>query len=233
VTKAGWLTRYYQNTVVYRLLAPIAFLRIIQRRMTFVDFEVDETIRVKYQLLKMYARSFGHDIEFARGKPPLTYEPYHDDAETLLKTQPAIYDGQGIVAGDLESAADALLIKEDDHSLRPRTFGEFETLMKSCNEGVGPRIVIEFYREFTPETAPVVARMLLAQACLLKMLMELYAKGSADKVTEMRDAFLGSDGFLKDLCWTDQARLDIADADRVRTYIDRQMQRQPASARRG
>jgi hypothetical protein len=226
----NWLTdEYYLNSIVYRLLTPVAFLRIVQRRMTFVDFDVDATIRAKYQLLKMYARSFTHDLDLAQLEPALHYEPYHPKAAERLEAEPAVYAGQALVAGDLDNAADALLTEDGDR-LRPMTFGEFQIATQAKRKAkAGLDEVFELYRGFAPANSPVLVRMLLMQGCITRLLMDSYAARPVTELTELREAFLRSDDFLKRFSWSAQSDLGADEAAMVRAYIDKQLQRLPVT----
>ncbi len=229
----NWLSdKFYLNSTVYRLLLPIAILRIIQKRMTFVDFDLDGSIRTKYELLRMYARSFTQDIELAASDPSLTYDPYHPEASTLLEREPAIYAGQGLVASDLDNAADALLVTEGER-LRSMSFGEFGALLeKGGQDKNGFAEIFELYGGFSPNSSPVLARIMMVQGCLTKVLLEVYRSGPAPDLIELSEAVLRSDDFRKNQAWIEGTNLADKDAAIVRRYIADQLDRRPLLARR-
>ena len=73
----GWLATegYYFNSTVYRFFAPLAAIRILQRRLTAVDLALDSRLRVQYRLLRLLYRSATDDRDLAQRSPQLPYEP--------------------------------------------------------------------------------------------------------------------------------------------------------------
>lgn len=61
----------YFSSTAWKLILPAVFHWLIQRHTTFVDLRVDATIRTRYQLLKLYCRSFIDGFNFARFRPEL------------------------------------------------------------------------------------------------------------------------------------------------------------------
>jgi hypothetical protein len=218
-----WLTRegYYLKSTIHRLLLPAVIFRIIQRRMTFVDLHVDETIQTKYHLLKMYAWSFTDDFDFKL--PGLPYKP--DDATPeLLREQPAIYWRQGVYTGTLENAIDAMLAREGT-SLRPLTFGEFETAVHpKAASRPSLQHLVELYSGFEPAKRPILARMLHAQGCIAALLLLAYREVPRPGLLSAGlKEFLDSPDFLQDFRWSKDT--PAGDGEMMRTYISSKFSR--------
>ncbi|MDB4930432.1 MAG: hypothetical protein JWM10_2916 [Myxococcaceae bacterium] len=181
---------YYLSSTVYKLLLPTAYLRLMQRRVTFVDLGLDPGIELKYQLLKMYARSFTDDFVFAsphdkvQGAPSyleerrLDYRPNHPDWEKLAPEQPAVYARQALVLGDLEGIADLLIVQEGEKA-RVMFFSEFERLLAATPIDDNLTEALSLFRGFSPERKPVLARMLIAQACLGRFFLSIYHRATS------------------------------------------------------
>jgi hypothetical protein len=196
---------YYLLSTAYKLILPSVVYRLIQRRMTFIDLKLDEVLRVRYLLLKNLVHSFADPFDFAELRPSLPYEPDWEDL-ALQKKNPAVSRPQGLVKGDLENLIDELIIK-DDETLRPLFFGEFEKhLLTQKEKDNYSETLVALYTGFTPHTDPILARMLIAQACLCHLLMTTYRnyKGIQDLRREF-EVFSNSRDVLAQLQWTDGA----------------------------
>lgn len=197
----GWLAGngYYLASTVYKLLLPVAHLRLIQRRMTFVDLGLDPHIELRYLLLKLYARSFTDDFDFARTSPRLLYDPNHADWPKKREEEPAVYARQALVVGDLECVADLLINREGEKS-RAISYGEFEALLSNpIDENLQEAITL--FRGFSPQHKPVLARMLVSQACLSKFILSTYHAGDASGSLRQRYGEVVNDDLAKEVSW--------------------------------
>jgi hypothetical protein len=177
----GWLSGsgYYLKSTVYKLLVPAVLLRLMQRQMTFVDLRVDETIRLRYQLLKLHSRSFTDDFIFASIKPPLQYDPNNPQWRLLTVTAPATYLRQGLLVGDLESICDAMIVTDINGRSRAMTFSEFVAYVAGpvINASVGE--VFSLFSGFSQMGRPILARMLVAQAIMAQLILSTYAQATS------------------------------------------------------
>lgn len=163
---------YYVNSSAYKLILPAVYLRLIQREMTFVDLRVDETIRIRYSLMKCYSRSFTDDFDFAKTGMKLEYDPNNKDWPNLVVTAPEIYVRQGLVLGTLENICDTLILAKADHGSRVMSYGEFEESVKK-SRGILPELVA-LLENFSPSDRPILSRMLIAQAVLAQLIALTY-----------------------------------------------------------
>ncbi len=173
----GWLAPndyyydYYMASTMYRLLAPLAVIKLIQRLLTLVDLTVDPHIHHQYLLAKWLYMSFTEDFTLARIVPCLDYEPHHEEWREKQKTEPEKYWRQGIFAGVLDTAVEALLVHDPNGSMRCMSFGEFESTYKTAQEHNAFDAFIELFKNFHPKTRPVLWRVLVTQAYIYKALL--------------------------------------------------------------
>ena len=181
----------------------------MQRRVTFVDLTLDDSIGLRYKLMKLYVRSFTDDFVFARLEPALEYSPN-------APTEPGVpgHRRQALVLGDLENVADLLIVGTGD-SARAMLFGEFEALLdeRPLKESISE--LVNMFLRFSADEHPVLARLLMAQACLSYVILSVYhSPVPAVELTERLRAFATSDDAAQALGWRDsgdRARdLDIA-----------------------
>jgi hypothetical protein len=63
----------YEST--YDLLAPMAAFKLLKKRLTLVDLELDEHINLKYLIAKEIYYTFTQHRELANREPTIPYEP--------------------------------------------------------------------------------------------------------------------------------------------------------------
>ncbi len=95
----GWLSSandYYLMVLIYDLMLPAAWFRIMKKKLTFIDFSLDSRIEWEYILAKSYYLSFTDDFLLAKiPGAELEYDPNHKDWQNLRKTNPSVYWRQG------------------------------------------------------------------------------------------------------------------------------------------
>jgi hypothetical protein len=214
----SWLSHnsYYLHSTMYYMVLPAVVFRLIRSRMTFIDLDLDEQITTKYYLTKMYAFSLTDDFVLAQTDPKLRYGPNHKDWRTLIKTDPAQYQRQGLVLGDMEALLDQML-RNDDKGTRAMTFGEFEAELSKATMSSAMKELQKMFLKFNPFTQPVLARMLLVQGCLSNLILESYEiQGTADLRLSI-ERFVNSDEFGKSFAWVDE--ISSEDRKLVRDYV--------------
>lgn len=221
-SSASWVSRpgsYYLRSTMYKLIVPTAFLRLMQRRVTFVDLKLDMTIELRYLLLKLYSRSFTDDFVLAGLQPALAYDPNHQSWPALRSQQPAVYCRQALVLGDLENIADALLVQATTGIDRVASFGEFESGMAGAPATDSRHELEQLFVGFSPEDRPVLARILTVRACLGQLIVSTYHAPTtvADLIPRL-DQFVVSTDCANALKWPSsgngEATIGIA-----RTYL--------------
>lgn len=175
IDAGGWLEQhgYYMRSTIYKLLAPIALFKIIQRNITFVDLSVDPGISANYTLAKVLYLSFTCDFEFAKLEPVFNYKPHKDNAEGLRIGDPKQFWRQGIPLGCLDNVLHECMLTEDQPP-KLRTFGDFERIVKDLtkdNNWHNICLFFEIFENFHPSTRPILWRVLITQAHIHRLLI--------------------------------------------------------------
>lgn len=182
----SWLDSfdYYMASTIYNLLAPVAVYKLIQRRLTFVDLTVEPHIKAQYSLVKLIARSFTDDFDFAVCQPQRPYNPNVSAWHELRNDDSAQYWRQGIPVGRLDVAVENLIIHESTGLLRLRSFGEFEGEYYDQKSSIGSSfsILTDMFHGFHPKTRPILWRILVAQAHIYAALLKTSQHGAANNL---------------------------------------------------
>jgi hypothetical protein len=165
----GWLSKkgYYLRSTSYKLLVPVAHLRLLQRCMTFVDVALDPQIYLRYRLLKLYVRSFTDDFDLAN-LTGLVYDP--DDRSNAVPAQRA---RQGLLVGTIENLAEAMIVSGNGKA-RACSLAEFEALLNATPRNQDVDYGVNLFLGFSPVERPVLACVLTAQACLARLILSTY-----------------------------------------------------------
>jgi hypothetical protein len=181
----GWLdgTGYYLNSTTHRLLAPLVLVRLAQRRLTLVDLSVDPQVRFQYAIAKQLRATWTESWELAESEPAIPYDPHNPQWPRLARTEPQVYYRQHVVAGYLDKAIDALIVRDDTID-RCMTYGEFEDAMNEPRAPLRDRAedFAALFDGFHPQIRPVLWRTLLAQAHIYEALIRSF--DTADPVDE-------------------------------------------------
>jgi len=219
--EGNWLhddSSYYLHSTIYYLILPSVIFRLIQRRMTFVDLDLDESIAVKYFLLKIYYYVITDHFVVAKMEPECPYDPDHENWTSLSETNPATYRRQGLVVGDLDVLLDHLLV-DDDNATRAMTFGEFSKLLGSDDPSGTISEIKDLFRDFSPQTRPVLARLLLILACLSDLILHFYELEDRSELSDIVRQFVNSNEFGISFSWVKGVELDKAERELIEAYV--------------
>jgi len=180
----SWLrneTEYYFRSTLYALLAPTAAVKLLQRRITFVDLSVEKSIAKEYALAKRLLITFTDDFDVARCQPELKYDCNANllgtaEGKPLLRQSPEIYWRQGVVIGDLETCAECLLTEVvEGRPARVKSYAEFEAELEDPEARLSKavRVVRYLFLRFHPARRPVLWRILVAQACIYHTFVQI------------------------------------------------------------
>lgn len=173
----GWLSResYYFAVTMYKLIAPLVIVRLIQRRLTLVDLTVDPKINVQYALMKRLYNSFTDDFDLARMEPVIEYDPNPINPVGAGGIVSPKHSRQGIYSGRLDNVIDSLIVYESSGQPRCMSFGELEDALGQADSAVinnfGP--MMKLVRDFHPQVRPVLWRILIVQLHLYRLLLTL------------------------------------------------------------
>ncbi len=177
--EASWLDNdeYFLISTMYWLLAPVAVIRLMARRLTLVDLSVDRDVREQYRFARVLVGTWNGGFNLASMQPKLEYEPHEPDAAERAATTPAVYMLQHLFAGQVDQIAGGLIAQDPDGSLRHRTYGEFEEAYRS-NEKLRDVFAParRLLQTFHPRTHPVLWRMLITQAHLHRAIARTFVE---------------------------------------------------------
>lgn len=226
----SWLNHngYYLRSTLYYMILPAVIFRLIRNRMTFIDLDLDQQISTKYFLTKIYAYSFTDDFALASSGRKLPYDP---DGSGTEQGPPAAGTSsrQGLVFGDLDSVLD-LMLKADGSHTRAISFGEFDALLSNPTIPETLIELINIYLNFDPLSKPVLARMLLVQACLSHVVLESFELTSSAELYDSVLRFVNSDEFGRAFAWETEVSSD--DRTLVADYITERLSWIPDRGRR-
>ncbi len=175
--RSGWLTpgnfnfNYFEANTIYRFLAPLVIIKLMQRRLTLIDLTIDPDINNQYSLANLLYHSYAHDFTLARMEPRLEYAPNNEEAIEQRKAYPEKYWRQGIVLGKLDNAVEALIIREPNGISRCMSYGEFEEIYNNANTTAKFDSFREIFMNFHPMMRPVLWRILITQAHIYQALL--------------------------------------------------------------
>jgi hypothetical protein len=173
----GWLSQfnYYTKSTIYKLFVPLAIYQIMQRKLTLVDVSVDKSIGLHYKLAKQIYISYTDDFEFARGNPPIPYNPNHKDWQVLREKDPRSYWRQGLPMGLLDKSIEFLIEKGANDKERVISYGEFEKKIGNLgNDKISDvNLARDIFYLFHPKHRPILWRLLITQAVVFHTLLEL------------------------------------------------------------
>jgi hypothetical protein len=200
----SWLAHegYYLRSTIYWLFLPLAIFRNLQRTATFFDLRLDENIRIRYFLLKWSYLGFTDDFDLAQRKPLLTYDPVvGEESPNRIAEDPARYSRQGTVLGFMDRLTEAMVVV-DGGNRRIMSFGEFDGHMEDERFRRDFLPIINVFCQFDFENRPILARMLLAQALLHRLVLYSYTcDATIEGLHNALQAFIGSDEFGKEIRW--------------------------------
>ncbi|MGY4514298.1 hypothetical protein [Bradyrhizobium sp. USDA 3650] len=164
---------YYHTSTLYRLLAPSATLKLLQRSITSVDLSLDALIWRQYALARQAFFAFGAEFSLAKLDPTLDYNPFDEDADQKARANPEKYYRQGLPLGAIEGAIEALLIAEDG-KMRLLSYSECEAAYAKKASSVRKQFdeISFLIDEFHPRSRPIFWRILVTQACLYRGIFE-------------------------------------------------------------
>jgi hypothetical protein len=182
----------YAFQTAFRLMEPLAILRLCRERLTVLDLSLEKGIADQYEVMKQLYRSWTNSRELAAATPELDYDPFPKDRPDGL-AHDAVHARQHLSVGQLELLIDALIIRDvgaekaADRQVRSRcmSYGEFVRKLEDVNSDVQDIFSMltgilqephpkqpDVLQVFHPRQRPVLWRILLAQAQLCRWFME-------------------------------------------------------------
>jgi hypothetical protein len=204
---------YLSKSTMYRLIAPIAVLKLGQERLTLVDFTVEPVIRFQYSLARQLYISLTEGSELAKIQPALPYDPYAKRDTPDFRYIPAVHNLQHLWLGDLDKLLDAMTVREADKPPRLLTWGQFDKeftnkrsyLYKSATE------IEPVFAGLHPQSTPILWRILVTHATIYQILKRFARQTnqtSSTKDVHLKDAFSIENQLKDTFSIDDQCALD-------------------------
>jgi hypothetical protein len=162
-------SEYHARTSTQRLVGPLVVAQEIQRHMTAVDLRVDPTIKAQYIVSRELLWILHEGKAIAAAPPAITYRGEGGPEEPR----------QHLTFAQLQRLVDAFTKKEKDGTRRPLKLNELEDRKSEEEIANVLRQMKDLFASASPSSAPVLWRLLIAQASLMHVLVDLVDRGSA------------------------------------------------------
>jgi hypothetical protein len=201
-----WLStdHYFMRSTIYRLFAPMASFRLLQRKLTGIDLKLDQSINTQYSLAKILYFTFTSAPNMAGSEPSIPYDPDQIGPDSMGQTEsekkekrirnPERYWLQGLKVGKLDNISESLIVTKDGLDIRIKSFGEFEQEFfsregESNSDSVGTgyngnmfEVLFTLFSHFHPIKRPVLWRVLVTQAYLYKSILNIRSIRDIDSI---------------------------------------------------
>lgn len=174
--ESTWLTamnEYYATYTMYQLILPAAIVRLVQEKLTLVDFGVDQKLHLQFRIGKQIYGLWRSDHDIRRSGRQLEYNPHTKDAQQLRFENPEAYWKQGLPTGYLDIVTSALIVRDGGPTPRVLTYEEFTRLLNSEARPPAFEPLIDLFWRFHPRRRPVLWRIFAGQAMLYRALLDL------------------------------------------------------------
>lgn len=174
---SGWLATdaYYLASTLYTMLAPLAVFRLMRRKLTLVDLNVDPLLARQYQVAKQLYMMLSEDFEFAALEPKLPYEPFVANWTEARLSEPQRHWRQGVATRRIDNSVDALIVLDTAGHERLMSFGQFDGLFADANSDLHREIAVvaDIFQGFHPATRPILWRILVTEAHVYESLLAI------------------------------------------------------------
>jgi hypothetical protein len=174
--ESTWLTsmtEYYATFTMYQFLLPAAITRLVQEKLTFVDFGVDEKIHLQFRIAKQIHGLWRSDHDIRRFQIELKYSPHETNARELRDERPERYWKQGIPTGYLDIVTSSMIVRDGERVPRVLTYEEFSGRMNGDGIPAAFDPLLDLFRLFHPMRRPVLWRILAGEAILFRAMLDL------------------------------------------------------------
>ena len=181
----------------------MAAFKLLQRRLTTIDLELDQSINIQYSLAKNLYYTFSSALDLARSEPSIPYDPDQIGLELNNKTEsermesrtkyPEKYWLQGLKVGRLDILTENLIFSEGNVIPRIKSFGEFEQEFfgkgnrTEASEDNEFEVFFTLFCFFHPKTRPVLWRVLISQAYLYKAIINVRSNTTQVRSLNIKD----------------------------------------------
>jgi hypothetical protein len=183
--EASWLRgpdNYYLLTTAFRVLRPLACLRMLTEKLTRLDFSLDARIQSAYVLAKLYRDALSGPFDLAAQAPvrPYRYVAPEPNRPYAVEDE-AVQHMQHLYTDDLEALVETLLVRDQAGQARLKRYGEFRAEVLDPAHETAKRMApaLLLFRHMAPGTRPVLWRALMACAVIAKVMLDVLAERGA------------------------------------------------------
>jgi hypothetical protein len=217
---SSWLrgpVNYYLVTTAFRLLRPVACLRLMNEKLTQTDFSLDRSVLHVFVLAKLYREILTDPFLLIDHPPALVYDyvvPHGQNGDYSVCDERHQYI-QHLYTDELDTAVDALVVYDNEH-LKLKRYGEFRTELGDSTKDTFDRFrsTLLILRNFSPDSRPVLWRMLLACTLISKILLDVLAdrksRDGASELSQRIDAEADA-AWTRKLLWKETADSALRD----------------------
>jgi hypothetical protein len=162
ITDSEKLTDHHVQTTAQRLVGPLVVAQEIQRHMTAVDLRVDPAIKAQYIVSRELLWILHEGKVIAAVPPAISYRGEGTPDEPR----------QHLTFAQLQRCVDAFTKQEKDNT-RPLKLNELEDRMGERDIAIVLGHIKALFASASPSSAPVLWRLLIAQASLMHVLIDL------------------------------------------------------------
>jgi hypothetical protein len=161
---------YYINSTIYRVLAPMVVFKLMARRLTIFDLNLNPYFKIQYNLAKILYLVFSKDITIAN---MLSENDYYPSVESKKSRK------QGIVIGIMDNMLENL-IEYDCHDkiYRMISFGEFEKRLSNIEYADYFKEIFKLFKNLNPKKDSILWTIILIQVLIHKILLYTTEKRS-------------------------------------------------------
>jgi len=160
---------YHARTSAQRLAGPLVLAQEIQRHMTAVDLRVDPTIKAQYIVSRELLWILHEGKAIAAAPPAIRYRGEGTPEEPR----------QHLTFAQLQRLVDVFTEQEEDGARRPLKLSELEDRKSEKDIANVLHRMETLFASASPSSTPVLWRLLIAQASLMNVLVDLVDRGSA------------------------------------------------------
>ena len=162
-------SEYHARTSTQRIVGPLVLAQEIQRHMTAVDLRVDPTIKAQYIVSRELLWILHEGKAIAAAPPAIRYRGEGGPEEPR----------QHLTFAQLQRLVDVFTKQEKDGTRRPLKLSELEDRKSKKDIANVLQQMETIFGSASPSSTPVLWRLLIAQASLMHVLVDLVDRGSA------------------------------------------------------
>lgn len=212
----SWLRgpdNYYLLTTMFRLLRPVACLRLLTEKLTRLDFSLDGRVQAAYVLGKMYRDVLSGPFDLAALPPVRAYRYEAPEAgKPYAPADGAVRHIQHLYTDELESIVDTLILRDAEGRVSLKRYGEFRAEMLDPAHETAKRLApaLLMFRQMSPAERPVLWRALLACAVIGKLMLDVLAErgGGTGRSLGGRLEEVPRGAWMAELAFADAAALE-------------------------